>query len=155
VKAPTGVGDVLYITSILSAVVLYPLSLYIQKLTTEPEAFPAILKAGVMSDLTPPPASQELNFAIPAPDCGAHVGKFPVVTYVHVFVPEVRKFVHPVGTTVPELNPSEFAICPNALTDIKRIQATRLKRANTGSIFFIIRTLDKKIKIWSPKIIKK
>jgi hypothetical protein len=45
--------------------------------------------------------------------------------------------------------------CPNAFTDIKRIYSAMLKRANTGSIFFIIRTLDKKIKIWCPKIIKK
>ena len=34
--------------------------------------------------------------------------------------------------------------CPNAVEDIKRIQATMLKRANTGSIFIIIRTLNKK-----------
>jgi hypothetical protein len=46
-------------------------------------------------------------------------------------------------------------VVAHAFADIKRIQATMLKRANTGSIFFIIRTLDKKIKIWSPKIIKK
>jgi hypothetical protein len=60
-----------------------------------------------------------------------------------------------IGKDAGEMTVAFGQVVAHVFADIKRIQATILKRANTGSIFFIIRTLDKKIKIWSPKIIKK
>jgi hypothetical protein len=60
-----------------------------------------------------------------------------------------------IGKEAGEMTVALGQVVAHAFADITRIQATMLKRANTGSIFFIIRTLDKKIKIWSPKIIKK
>jgi hypothetical protein len=60
-----------------------------------------------------------------------------------------------IGNDAGEMTVALGQVVAHAFADIKRIQATMLKRANTGSIFFIIRTLDKKIKILVPKDNKK
>jgi hypothetical protein len=60
-----------------------------------------------------------------------------------------------IGKEAGEMTVALGQVVAHAFADIKRIHATTIKRDKTGSIFFIIRTLDKKIKIWSPKIIKK
>jgi hypothetical protein len=71
------------------------------------------------------------------------------------FAPPQTKDCPTIGKEAGEMTVALGQVVAHAFADITRIQATMLKRANTGSIFFIIRTLDKKIKIWSPKIIKK